>query len=630
MRSTLHLITRFGRDERGVFAVIFGVLAIVLIAMAGAVVDFVSLQQSRTTTQVALDAAALALQPEIFEDHDPQDIRQRAQALVRERLGASGRQDITATVDGINIDVDDGSLRLEAHVTAPTIFVALVGVNQLDARIVSEATRRKLALEVVMVLDNSGSMTTGNRMSHLKTAAACATNILMMGNCNPTGAETPLEDVMIGIVPFTTLVNVGASLANESWVDRTGAAPKSRDNFDDDHDPSTPFNGPVDRIALMNQMNGATWQGCFEARAYPHSTRDTPPSTAQPETLFTPVFGPDEPDRSSRSSYLVSYLQDSPPSCDRPGTCSFVERRTGCNAAGNNSACTSSTTVRTSTQTGPQNTFVTVGAQQVWVGAHAPSCTCRNPSYTSWQQTGTSGGGNNNRIFERTGSCSNGYVPTGYSERVLQERLCKYTNATVSNYSDYLRTPNAGCPTASILPLTENRTSVLSSINAMRAEGGTNIHQGTMWGFHVISPGEPFAQGGPYDEATSKVMIVMTDGENTFYTRGHQNNAQFLQAYGYPYNQREGNTSSTNNSMARRMNTLLLETCQNAKTAGITVYTIGLAINEVEQITEAEARQLLQDCATAADYAYFPRQPSELVDVFEAIAGQLAQLRLAL
>ncbi len=623
MRRTLHLITRFGRDERGVFAVIFGVLAIVLVAMAGAVVDFVSLQQSRTTTQVALDAAALALQPEIFEDHDPQDIRQRAQALVRERLGASGRQDIIATVDGIDIDVDDGSLRLEAHVTAPTIFVALVGVNQLDARIVSEATRRKLALEVVMVLDNSGSMTTGNRMTHLKTAAACATNILMMGNCNPTGAETPLEDVMIGIVPFTTLVNVGASLANESWVDRTGAAPKTRDNFDDDHDPATPFNGPIDRIALMNQMNGATWQGCFEAREYPHSTRDTPPDPAQPETLFTPAFNPDEPDS---GGYQVSYLPDTPPSCDRPaGTCSFVERRTRCNASRNNSSCTAATIVR-STPSGTQNAFVRVGNQQVWVGPHSPECSCRNPSYGQWEQTGGSG---NNRTFERAGTCSNGYVPR-YSERIMQERLCKYTNATVTNLSNYLRTPNAGCPTATILPLTENRASVLSSINAMRAEGGTNIHQGTMWGFHVISPGEPFAQGGPYDEATSKVMIVMTDGENTFYTRSNQNNAQFLQAYGYPYNQREGTMSSTNNSMARRMNTLLLETCQNAKAAGITVYTIGLAIDEVTQITEAEARQLLQDCATAADYAYFPRQPSELVDVFEAIAGQLAQLRLAL
>jgi Flp pilus assembly protein TadG len=39
----------------------------VLVALSGAVVDYVGLIQTRDRAQIALDAAALALQPRIFE-----------------------------------------------------------------------------------------------------------------------------------------------------------------------------------------------------------------------------------------------------------------------------------------------------------------------------------------------------------------------------------------------------------------------------------------------------------------------------------------------------------------------------------------------------------------------------------
>jgi Flp pilus assembly protein TadG len=47
MRQFSNLIGRFRRDERGAFAVIFGLMAIVLVALSGATVDYVSLEQMR-------------------------------------------------------------------------------------------------------------------------------------------------------------------------------------------------------------------------------------------------------------------------------------------------------------------------------------------------------------------------------------------------------------------------------------------------------------------------------------------------------------------------------------------------------------------------------------------------------
>ena len=71
--------TRFRRDESGVFVVLFAVLALVLIATSGAVVDFTYMQTARTRAQTALDAAALALQTRIRhrQHRDAEDRRRR-------------------------------------------------------------------------------------------------------------------------------------------------------------------------------------------------------------------------------------------------------------------------------------------------------------------------------------------------------------------------------------------------------------------------------------------------------------------------------------------------------------------------------------------------------------------------
>ena len=85
MRHFIDLLGRFRRDESGAFAIIFALIAIVLVAMSGAVVDFTSVQQARTKAQVALDSAALALQPSIYTANNG-TIQSEAQALLKNRL----------------------------------------------------------------------------------------------------------------------------------------------------------------------------------------------------------------------------------------------------------------------------------------------------------------------------------------------------------------------------------------------------------------------------------------------------------------------------------------------------------------------------------------------------------------
>ncbi|MBU1334499.1 MAG: hypothetical protein KJ944_02405 [Alphaproteobacteria bacterium] len=639
---------------------LFGLMAIVLIALGGAVVDYVSLEQARNRGQLALDAAALALQPEIFDDTlTAEDIRIQARDLVVDRIGDDR---IAITVGQPVINVDEGSLFFTAEMTVPTMFVSLVGVQSLPARIQSEATRKKLALEVAFVLDNSGSMSytgagangTRQRIQFLKDAAKCAVNILFykdvtdsLDTCIPAAGTTKLDDVKVGIVPFTMFVNVGASNSNATWIDKTGASVISNDNFDnDDNENVAPTVALPTRLEL-HTATGEGWRGCVVARPHIKSgtlasayldTDDTPPVAAN--TLFVPHFSPDLPDSVGGNNYI----SDSPAICDRPATtgarCEFTEQRTK-NWWGN----WNSPTVISSTPSGGSVNFTSNALYpNAFYGDRPPGCSCRNPSYSNWS--------NGNSSQTRNGWCTGTYVPAGLSPRAYQERVCKYY-AGVGG-TGFSSGPNADCTRTAILPLTDVPATAISTIDGMLAEGGTNIHEGTVWGMRVLSPTQPFTQGAPYDEATSKIMIVMTDGENTAYNLSTHctaprslNGSCYNSAYGFPYNSRNnasGSTSagnierlgnynngsfSSNADLVTGMNERTQQTCTNAKSAGITVYVIGLATSQAQQSTQAVVEAMLSNCASTPEKAYFPQTPGELKSVFQAIADDLTALRLA-
>mgnify|MGYP000106115561 CR=1 FL=1 len=621
-------IKRFIRDESGAFLVLFGVMAIVLVATSGAVVDYVTVEQARNRAQVALDSAVLALQPEIAEVENAADeeaLRVKAENFLIEQI-ANDR--ITASIDDIDIDPTDGTLFLEASIDVPLSFVALVGITHIDAKVVSKATQKKLRVEVAMVLDNSGSMGDYGRMDALKLAAKSATNILFEG-------EDQSDKVAVGIVPFTLLVNVGNGFAGASWIDQAGVAPISNDNFDDDEDDSTPFTGNVDRLALYDSLVNESWKGCVEAREYPYNTTDdTPPNalTSYPEDpagpvlateeakkLFTPQFAPDEPDS---GGYSNSYLNDDPASCQVAATrqCEYARTYTGCSYDGDTTCYGSSWTDYT-TATYPDSSTDS-------------NCSCSGETITSdnsswyyyygWRRY-------------RVRTCTDNYMmstASGLSSRELQERLCKYDGNDPG-----WRGPNTECPNIAIQPLHNDRSDLDDMIDSMSAGGGTNIHMGTVWGYRVLSPTEPFTEGYAYDTATYKVMIIMTDGKNTFYDRSNINGTEYYSSYSFLWNGRieSAATSALDNSNDEEdvmdvMDELMVETCANAKNDNIDIFTIGLEPPSDDDNGNgiSDMVEMLTACATDPSQAYFPENTSELGTVFEEIANQLAELRLSL
>jgi Flp pilus assembly protein TadG len=201
--------------------------------------------------------------------------------------------------------------------------------------------------------------------------------------------------------------------------------------------------------------------------------------------------------------------------------------------------------------------------------------------------------------------------------------------------------PNVGCSLLPILRLStdlETTGVIKTRINQMTATGDTNIPLGLMWGWHLLSPHAPLADGVPYDtENVTKYIILMTDGDNTYgrITGGNENKSYYT-SLGYVWQKRLGNTSSDPSTSDRNklMNARLKALCANLRkepaagqprtsaAPGIQVYAIGVGVNST-------TKQLLTDCAYKPDMYYDVTNASDMTSVFTRIADEISQLRLS-
>ena len=201
-----------------------------------------------------------------------------------------------------------------------------------------------------------------------------------------------------------------------------------------------------------------------------------------------------------------------------------------------------------------------------------------------------------------------------------------------------VRGPNRGCPTP-IVPLTSSQNTIRSAINQMEviSGGGTNSAVGLAWGWRVLTPGPPFTQGrDPNQEDVRKVIVLMTDGENTNMNANSEDDLleSPYNAYGFrgqwtnfqgdmPAQYRR-NMSDSESSYVNYVNNRLSQLCTNVKNDNVEIYTV------VFREPSNSIRTLLRNCATDSDHAYTAESAGELHDVFHAIGSGIGQLRLTM
>jgi hypothetical protein len=176
----------------------------------------------------------------------------------------------------------------------------------------------------------------------------------------------------------------------------------------------------------------------------------------------------------------------------------------------------------------------------------------------------------------------------------------------------------------------------------------------------VVSSGAPFTEGRPEKErGNDKVVIVLTDGANTYYTPqslGYSDpagNKSIYSDYGYTGKNYNGGSTTrlymdtgdnvpkdtfSNDNYTEALNQKMAALCQNAKDSHIILMTVSLDLNANDK-TEKAQMDALKTCSSDSRFRLDPvtGQPAKLYwnatgaslsDDFKAIADELSNLRI--
>lgn len=504
-------------DDRGNVAIV-AALAMGPICIAGlGAVDLARATTAKAELQDALDAAALgAARSPAMTDADLKTAGDRylGQNLALSDSFVLGRTDFKAGANGNVIAMAELKVR--------PFIGGMLSDGEMSIVAETEVVRASVKVEIALVLDTTGSMNTGSKLTDMKKAAKDF--VTKMEEASKKSVEP--DAVKISLVPFSNTVRVDAAAYVASpWIDQAGASPINNEIF-------TTANGTQhgNRLTLFGTMK-TPWGGCLEMRQAPYDVQDTAPTTGTPATLYTPYFAPDEPDVKT-TGYSDKFENDYLP-----------------DAMGNT---------------------------------------------TDW--------------------------------RVRQGSVTKY-GGTKRGAMTTTFGPNRGCGLSKMRRLSTDFAGLRSDIQALTADGNTNIPIGMSWGWNTLSPQGPFADGVAYNTPKhKKIVVLMTDGDNTISQRDTPNNGTYA-GTAYIWQQRlirsngqaltiGANSTTRTEALDYRLSLL----CTNMKAKDIEIYTI--------RVVDGSST-LLQNCATSRDNYYNVTDSSTLTAVFQSIAGQIAALHLA-
>lgn len=194
------MLKRFLHDRRGGVAVMAALSIVPVIGLAGAAVDYNRASVGRETLQTLLDNAALAA----VARESLLTRKTYAESFVEERKTQlpAGATLVDVTADNV-VDPTTGAqrLRVTARARQATSFMGLVGVEEIEYEVVTEAVLSGRHTEVVMVVDVTGSMK-GQKIRALREAAEDFVTTLLAN-------DAARERIRVAIVPYSSAVNIG-------------------------------------------------------------------------------------------------------------------------------------------------------------------------------------------------------------------------------------------------------------------------------------------------------------------------------------------------------------------------------------------------------------------------------------
>ncbi len=609
------MFRKFLSSRRGNFTI---ATAIGMVPVMGALalgVDYAEMTRQRAAALNALDAAGIATARLIISGADEDEATRFARDFFEANLRSADLSNIDLRVTMPTEEAAGGTLKLAVRIKYHPYFLesfyALVSDEQFVETIYYYADnqiRLKNTLEVSLVLDNSGSMDTkgtgsgSKRIDLLKAAAIELVETIAEQGEDIAQVEKPVQ---FALVPFAASVNVGPAYKTAAWMDTQGRSPIHHENFNWGSMSSSMA------VTLSNGTyirSGSGW-GTERNQVI---TRFTLYDKLQRQTGTQTVAGKQVPVYGAYTSWA-----------------GCVETRPHPHAYSD-----SAPTVNT-----PATLFVPM---------FAPDETDRRDgsnrsAYGNWWSDESS---STNDATRQT-SMPKYFVPA----------------ASGTSFAGPNQGPNAMCSTKPITPLTDvtaaaGLQTIKDAINAMQPLGATDVPEGVAWGWRTVSSGAPFTEGRPERErGNDKVVIVLTDGENTYYTPtslGYNDLATNRSVYsnkGYTGKTASGQTTTrlflnttvnkttyTNANYTSAMNQHMDTVCNAAKQAGVILMTVALDLSTTNS-GEKAAIEALTRCASNSRFrrdAVDPTKPAKLFwnakggdlsETFRSIADELSNLR---
>lgn len=581
-------------DERGSILPIFAIILLALLVILGFSLDFRRIATADARLQSAADAAALsgAL---IYSRNGSLPAGQRltmADEAVNAMIDAelqSGMSGMTVTsVSTATAGEDDDGIQANVQANLPMVFGGLFGRPSVDIRVQSAAIGGgPQNVEIVLALDNTGSMFRNNRFNLMRSATKGFVNQLYDEAVGP-------GQTYVGIVPWATTVNINSE--RPGGFDTSAAANRAPGADGTRSVPNSPFENRLRYLlepevdtnytnaAMERDFAPVEWRGCI--RSAPGERRVSNGGNVQSPLTDAPVGG---------MRWHASLVE--PQLRDLPAPSSFAGSPNPINAGFN------------------------IGAGRIVQCLQFGASFTNNLHMDADRACIDTAGDTRINLVEACVSDPNefDYFQSGGVACPWQRNIFPWTVQRL------ISGPNQNCPVA-MLGLSQDRAQIVDKLDEMYpVTGGTHMDVGLTWGLRMLSPRREwagfFGQDRPTDYnngITRKVLVLLTDGENI---------APLVEGYyGCAFNSPRGaagpcwQAPDIGQLSARSLNNLTRDACTQIRDEyGIEVFTIAV------DITNATAIDILADCAGDPDRAFNIRA-AELETVFEAIAAR--QLRL--
>ena len=598
-RSFLHA-------DRGNVAMMFAIALVPMCIAAGAGLDYARSMVVRSQMSDALDAAALAVGSTTGLDQS------KAQALAQKYFNANYSGDTsngTPAVTVTNYNATNGTVTVNASYNLPTTLLKVVGKNDMPLNTSTTVVWGQSKLWVALVLDNSGSMasgdSSGSKMTALKNASHQLLTILQ-------NAATNAGDVKVSIVPFDTHVNLGASNVSASWIDWTDwEAPPPNVTLSGTDGPGTscPFSNSGNGIRCTtgsangsSNTNNIPSSGMIcpgaDSGAYNSAHRDRyyngcwDSVIAQSQTV------------TSTNTTPVTTKQD----CKQVGsgtiTCTNQSGYPKDGTTTNNSATviTAGYTGDSTSSTSNTDTGTTSDGSKTCTGKTTKTCNwTRTISQTRTDQTITK-------------SAYGGYTHTWRVNSHSSWGGCIMDRDKTYDYDISNTAPNTtakGFPAANptnclsnpVTNLSYDWTALGTQIDNMAPNANTNQAIGVAHGWQTMTNTDPYNPGS-VPANTSRYIIILSDGQNT-------------------RDRWWGNGSTEGTVEDGYIDAREKATCDAAKADGITIYSIFLNVGGGGNSAP------LSYCATDSTKYFMLTTTNAVVTTFNQIAQQITNVRVS-